>query len=426
MTLSKNAAISESLRKTREKRLSQECRVFKIKIDESALKKEQKEALKMQFVEAKWIVNEAIAAVDLFKYVAGKSVVHRDKDGNEVISKIKYLGSQMKQAVVDELKSNVKTLSSLKKTGKKVGKLKFRREIKSINLKQYGTTYRIVNKHKIKIQNIPGEIRANGLGQIFSSRNKLKYELANAKLLNTPLGYFIAITCFSKKKERKCEGEIGLDFGISTTLTLSDGRKFDAFVQETDRLKRLQRKLSRQEKGSKRRWKTLWLIKKEYQKLANRKNDIANKICAEILKFKDIYMQDENLSGWKSRFGKKVQHSVLGRIKSKIKPKAKYVLSRWEPTTKLCVECGQLHMLSLEDRVFTCDCGVSDDRDVHAAKNMVALSKIKIGQELSELTLAETSSDSSRCKTMRAEVVETRRSEKVFKAFCQEDAASLA
>jgi putative transposase len=428
MTSAKNAAISQSLKKTREKRLSQDCRVFKIKIDASSLKKEQEEALKMQFVEAKWLVNEAIGSGDVFKYEAGKTVVHRDKDGNEVVSEIKHLGSQMKQAVVDELRSNVKTLSSLKKVGKKVGKLKFKKQVKSINLKQYGTTYKIVGKRKIKIQNAPGEIRVNGLDQILSHKGKPKYELANAKLLNTPRGFYLAITCYSKKKERKCNGEIGIDFGISTTITLSDGRKFNASVQETDRLKKLQRKLARQKKGSKRRYKTLCLIKQEYQKMSNRKNDIANKLVAEIMKYEDIYLQDENLTGWKIRFGKQVQHSVLGRIKAKLKPKARYVLSRWEPTTKLCVECGQLHKLTLADRTFTCDCGVPpEDRDIHAAKNMIAMSKNKIlGLGRPELTLAETLLDLN-ASAVRAEVVEARRSVKGLRGVSrQEDATSLA
>ena len=60
MSTEKNRAIAESMRKTREKRLAQDCRVFKIKVDSSSLKPSQQEAMKMQFVEAKWIVNEAI------------------------------------------------------------------------------------------------------------------------------------------------------------------------------------------------------------------------------------------------------------------------------------------------------------------------------------------------------------------------------
>jgi putative transposase len=327
---------------------------------------------------------------NIFEYTAGKVVTHKDKDLNDVKTELKHISAQMKQSVVDELKSNIKTLSTLKGKGKKVGGLRFKKEVTSINLKQYGNTYKVLSKKKIRIQNIPGEIRVNGLDQIYSRSNKIKYELANAKIINSPNGYYLAITCFENKKSTKRSGEIGIDFGCSTAITLSDGRKFNASVQESDRLKKLQRKFSRQVKGSKRRFKTLNLIKKEYQNMSNKKNDIANKIVAEIMKFEHIYMQDENLNGWKVRYGKTVQHSVLGRIKAKLKPKATYVLSRWEPTTKLCVECGQKHQLSLSDRTFICDCGVNEDRDVHAAKNMIVMSKVKLGLEWSESTLVET------------------------------------
>lgn len=395
MSLTKNQQIRETLKATREKRANQECHVFKIKIDESSLNKKQEESLEMQFVEAKWIVNEALASADIFKYVPGKTVVRKDKDMNDITTDLRFLGSQIKQKLVEELKVNIKTLSTLKKKGKKVGKIKFKREVTSLELSQYGSTHRFIGKNKLKIQNVPGKIRINGLHQILSRRGKLKYDLANAKLLNTPLGYYVAVTCYKSKEERRCNQgtEVGIDFGISTNITLSDGRKFNACVQETDRLRRLQRQMQRQTKGSKRRFKTLQLIKKEYQKLTNKKNDIANKIVSEIKQYQDVYMQDENINGWKSWFGKTIQHSVLGRIKAKIKPMAKYVLSRWEPTTKLCTSCGQIHKLSLSDRMFICDCGVETDRDVHAAMNMIVMSKVIVGQELAEFTLRETMSD---------------------------------
>ena len=86
-------------------------------------------------------------------------------------------------------------------------------------------------------------------------------------------------------------------------------------------------------------------------------------------------MQDENISGWKYWFGRQVHHSVLGRVKAKLKPIA-HVLSRWEPTTKLCTNCGTLHDIKLSDRRFICDCGVDMDRDIHAAQNMIAIFKL--------------------------------------------------
>jgi len=70
--------------------------------------------------------------------------------------------------------------------------------------------------------------------------------------------------------------QLGIDFGCSTTFTLSTGEKINVSVEETDRLKRLQRKLQRQKKGSNGRYKTKQLIRKEYEKITRQKNEIAN------------------------------------------------------------------------------------------------------------------------------------------------------
>ena len=59
-----------------------------------------------------------------------------------------------------------------------------------------------------------------------------------------------------------------------------DGEKIHAAVQEGERIKRLQKKLARQVKGSRRYARTLHLIRVEYQKMTNCKDDLANKIVA--------------------------------------------------------------------------------------------------------------------------------------------------
>lgn len=86
-------------------------------------------------------------------------------------------------------------------------------------------------------------------------------ELANANLIKRADGYYLKVTAFINKehfKEKPKNGkEIGLDFGIKTNLTTSEGKKVDVSVGESGRLKRLQRKLSRQVKGSNNRYKTI-------------------------------------------------------------------------------------------------------------------------------------------------------------------------
>lgn len=169
----------------------------------------------------------------------------------------------------------------------------------------------------------------------------------------------------------------------------------------------LQKKLKRQVKGSKNYGLTCEKLRQCYHKLNNKKDDISNKIVHNLLEHRLIIIQDEQLHEWhKNGHGSTIQHSILGRVNRKLKEHAfitdkkklakdpninddKQVVilpSNW-PTTKLCRKCGAYHdELTLDDRVFECSCGVVEDRDVHAACNMIWLfeniAKNKVGQEL--------------------------------------------
>ena len=368
----KNKNIALRIKATRAKRLNQICRVYTIKIDESRLSKLQKEQLKMLFVEAKWIYNYVLSSDDPFNVKIGSTIVKKNKDFEDEEVELKYIGSQMKQSVVNKIKNQIKTLSKLKAKGHKIGQLRYKKEFHSIDLSQHNVTYKLF-KDKVKIQNINGKLKVNGLKQLNSDM-----EFANAKLLNTPNGYYIAITTFINKdkvKPKTYKNErIGVDFGCSTSFTLSNGDKLNCSMQESDILKRLQRKLAKQSKVSKRRQKTIFLIRKEYQKLNNKKNDLANKIVAELSSYNKVIIQDEQLSTWKIKHGKKVHHSILGRVKAKLKSKENcIVLNKYYPTSKLCTKCGTYNDdLQLKNRTFVCcNCGHKSDRDIHAANNML-------------------------------------------------------
>ena len=389
--LTKNENIKKSMRETCLRRMSQTCKVFVCKIDESRLSVRQAEQLKMLFVEAKWIYNDILNYSennDILTYnTKVKSVDVLNKDKEKETRELKYIGSQMKQSVFANILSSIKMLSTKKKQGNKVGKLKYISEYKSLNLKQYGNTYKIYGNKRIKIQGVSGKLVVNGLEQFI---NILDIEIANAKILNKPDGYYIAITTYQytdKLPIKQYIGEeIGIDLGIKDTITLSTGEKFKASIGETERLKRLQRKLARQQKGSNNRYKTKRLIRKEYQKITNRKNDIANKIVNHILSYEHIYMQDENISGWqKGLFGKQVQYSILGRVKAKLinNPRVE-VLDKFVPTTKYCPICGNIkNDISLSDRVYHCNiCGYTNDRDIHSANNMIIMTKISMNKNL--------------------------------------------
>ena len=219
-------------------------------------------------------------------------------------------------------------------------------------------------------------IRVRGLDQL-TKYNNIDY--ANAKLLYDGIDYYIALTCFIYKEttEKQYNNSIvGIDMGVSTSLTLSDGTKYDISVGESEKLKRLQAKLSKQTKGSNNRYKTIKKIRKEYIHINNKKNDISNKIVHSILNDNEIIViQDEQISEWRQDgvSGPKIQHSILGRIKSKLSMNDRVkILDKWFPTTKYCYNCGSKVELELKDRIFECPkCKTKEDRDIHAANNMI-------------------------------------------------------
>ena len=373
--LEKNKQIAQTMKETYTKRKSQDCKCFKFKIDKSNLSKEQANQLKMQFVEAKWIYNYLISQDDIysFDYKNLSKITHKDKNRNDIETNIQYIGSSVKQAIIQDIINQIKGLSVLKKKGHKVGKLKFKSEYNSINLKQYGNTH-IIRGNKFKIQGIKKLIRVRGLDQLSKYGN---IDYANAKLLYDGIDYYIVLTCFVNKKEKQYKNDIvGIDMGVSTSLTLSNGTKYDISIGESEKLKRLQVKLSKQKKGSNNRYKTIKKIRKEYIHINNKKNDISNKIIHSILNDnKIIVIQDEQISEWRQdgMSGSKIQHSILGRIKSKLVNNDRtIILDKWFPTTKYCRHCGSKVELELKDRIFECPkCKTKEDRDIHAANNMI-------------------------------------------------------
>ena len=393
----KNMLIGISIAETREKRQSQECKVITVKITNNKLNNKQKESLKMLFLEAKWIRNEMInfgQENNIFDYVPKDFIQIKNKNKEFEIREKKYISAQQVQAVITEVKDNIKSLAKTKERGKrKIGSLKFTSEIKSINLKQYNATYKIKSETKIKVQGVPGDVKVKGLDQLKKYKN---CDFANAKLLNKPDGYYIAITVYINKNELIDSfipnTEVGIDMGLKDNVTLSNGKKINVYVEETERLKKLQKKLSKQEKGSNNRYKTKKLIRKEYQKMSNVKEDIANKIVSELKNYETIYFQDENLVGWKNKKSlakgsKKIQHSILGRVKSRLKNCNRAIMiDRYCATTQTCI-CGCKNKMTLDDRTYSCnECGYSCDRDTHSANMMILFGKKSIGLEQTKST----------------------------------------
>ena len=375
----KNETIRKTLKETRLRHASLRPVVVELKLDLKCLNNAERNKLFLYFAECRWLCNYLIGLEsDKFRDFSTKtrSITSLDKDGKPVAREL-TMPAKFIQTVYSSLKQDMKSLAAKRrKTGKKNGSLKFRSSYDSIELNQYNDTHWICfgpegNKHgkyknTVHIAGIRRPIRVFGMEQIPADA-----EYANAKLVKKPSGIYLMLTCYIPKHDNNTESEtkpdLGLDFGIKTTITTSEGEKFDITVREPERLKGLQKK---------RGWHdTKHRIRREYEGLANKRRAKANQVYHDIVTGRDlVVMQDENIKGWhKGLFGREVQNSALGTLKRKLMANPKVmVIDRFFPSTRMCI-CGYVHEdITLSDRVFACPaCGYTGDRDVKSAKTLL-------------------------------------------------------
>ena len=399
--IQKNTTIKETLKKTRERHSSMRPLVVELKLDLKCLNNSERNNLWMYFTQCRWLCNYLISLdADAFRSfnTRTRDITSLDKDGNKV-DRCLTMPAKFIQSVYSSIKQDMASLAAKRnKTGKKNGKLKFRSEYTAIELNQYGNTHWICYRDEgnkngkyrntVHIAGIKRPVRVFGIKQIPSCA-----EYANAKLVKRPSGIYLMLTCYVPVDEKKTEAgfkpDIGLDFGIKTTITTSDGEKYDIQVREQRRLKGLQKKLARQKKGSRGWYATRHLIRREYEKLANVRRAKANQVYHDITEGRKlIVMQDENIKGWhKGLFGKQVQNSALGTLKSKLKANPYViVIDRFFPSTRMCPECGVIKEdITLSDRTFVCDCcGYTEERDIKSAKTMLLAGRHEMSCTLAE------------------------------------------
>lgn len=178
-------------------------------------------------------------------------------------------------------------------------------------------------------------------------------------------------------------GAVGVDLGVKTLATLSDGTVIEnprCLAASERRLKRAQKALSRKTVGSKRRAKARAKVARIHAHVANQRLDAMHKATTWLTgTYSDISVEDLNTAGMvKNHRLAKAVSDAFGEFRRQLEYKtartraALRVIDRWYPSSKTCSKCGAVKAkLSLSERVFHCDaCGLSIDRDLNAAINI--------------------------------------------------------
>lgn len=205
--------------------------------------------------------------------------------------------------------------------------------------------------------------------------------------------YFVSILVENQdlipnKKPIIEDTSVGIDMGIKTFATLSDGTSFENIKCLRSNLKRLrveQRSLLRKRvKGkeqSKRYLKQKLVVAKIHEKISNQREDYLHKVSTLIIrKYDTIVIEDLNIKGMMSNHKLAQSISDIGwnKFELMLKYKAEWYgknliyIGRFEPSSKICSNCGTINKnLKLHHRDWTCSsCNTSHDRDVNASINI--------------------------------------------------------
>lgn len=237
------------------------------------------------------------------------------------------------------------------------------------------------NTHKVKLPKI-GEVK-------FGKNRTFDGKISTCTVSKTPTGkYYISILVddgkpMIEKAPIIIDTSVGIDVGIKDFAVLSNGQVYSNpkfYEKDEKRLKVLQRRLSRKQKGSNRRERARLAVAKQHEKIKNHRVNFIHQVTSRIVRENQtVIIEDLNVEGmlknhnlskhiasvsW-SEFFRQLQYKCDWQGKNFLR------IGRFEPSSKMCL-CGYINKdLTLKDRKWDCpQCGMHNDRDLLAAINI--------------------------------------------------------
>ena len=221
---------------------------------------------------------------------------------------------------------------------------------------------------------------------------KFKGMVKTVTISMTPSGkYFASVlvdTTIQELPASAIQGNttLGIDLGIKSLAVCSDGRTFDNpknLQRSLDRLKLLQKRLSRKQKGSANRNKARIRVARLQERIANCRKDNLHKITHALThdsQVRTLCMEDLNVKGMQHNhhLAQAVGDASFGIFLMLLEYKCRWYgvnlikIDRFVPSSKTCGKCGYVYKgLKLNERNWTCpECGTHHDRDFNAACNI--------------------------------------------------------
>ncbi len=286
------------------------------------------------------------------------------------------LFSQVGQELVDRLIDALHRKIEMKKNGEKGGFPRFKSldRMKSLCYPQSGFW-------------LDKKLKVTPFGEIaIKKHRKIAGKIKTLTLKREPTGKWFAVFCADTPKEtpKENKGEaVGIDLGLKTFATLSNGMKIENprhSKKYEERLAFVQRKFSKRERRSNNRKRAKQRLAKLHEKISDCRRNFLHKISTELVNYYALLVLEKLASQEmaEQNYGKQIRDAGWSMFANMLAYKAegagcRVVFVDPENTSKMCSRCENIRNdLTLRDRVYTCpECGLSIDRDLNAARNIL-------------------------------------------------------
>ncbi|MFE6747119.1 RNA-guided endonuclease InsQ/TnpB family protein [Kitasatospora purpeofusca] len=198
--------------------------------------------------------------------------------------------------------------------------------------------------------------------------------------------WFVAMLCDDRPTlAAPANAAVGIDVGVTSLVTLSTGERIANPRHERkdrERLAKAQRALSRKAKGSNNRAKARIRVAKVHARIADRRRDFLHQLTTRLVRENQtVVIEDLTVRNMlkNHKLARAISDASWTEMRSMLEYKADWygreviAVDRWFPSSKLCSTCGTLQSrMPLNVREWTCACGTTHDRDVNAARNILA------------------------------------------------------
>ncbi|MBA3947873.1 MAG: IS200/IS605 family element transposase accessory protein TnpB [Herpetosiphonaceae bacterium] len=290
----------------------------------------------------------------------------------------KIVHSHVLQGVVSDLDKAFQAFFRRVKTGGKAGYPRFRgsNRFDSFGFKEYGNGFKVDGRR----------LRVTGIGRIAVRwHRQIEGRIKTLRLIRKASGWYACFTAEYEPTALPATGrEVGVDVGIASLLTTSDGDttpKQGWYRREQAKLRILQRRVARRSKGGSNRRKAVVALQRQHERIANQRKDFLNKQAHRLIaQYDRIAVEDLKITNMvKNRhLAKSILDagwgSFVGRLHAKAEEAGRVVVEvNPAYTSKDCSGCGyRFEQLTLKDRWIDCPrCLLSLDRDHNAAINIL-------------------------------------------------------